>query len=168
MQPIIKDPLVAHERVLGTRLPMIARLPLPLAPPDLANAPDNPISRTASAASRLRGLDRRNDLHAATDCSVVQRAAVVGTVADDSTDLAWHAIDEVHANVAVINTRRPTITPSPSTPKCSFFQPRMPLPPCLAAAHLPSPKMASPQCPESRPSLFGRELVGPSASMTNE
>jgi hypothetical protein len=110
MQPIAKDPLVAHERVLGTRLPVIARLLLPLASPDLANAPDDPISRSASTASRLRSLDRRhNDPRTSTDCSVIQRTAVVGTVADDSTDLAWHAIDEVDAdadaNVAVINTR---------------------------------------------------------------
>jgi hypothetical protein len=106
MQPIAKDPLVAHERVLTTRLLVIARLLLPLASPDLANTPDNPISRTTSTASGFRGLDRRhNDLRAPADCSVIQRTAVVGTVADDSTDLAWHAIDEVHANAAVINTR---------------------------------------------------------------
>ena len=77
MQPITKDPLVAHERVLGARLLVIARLLLPLASPDLANAPDNPISRSASPAARLRSLDRRhNDLRASTDCSVVQRSAV--------------------------------------------------------------------------------------------
>jgi hypothetical protein len=56
MQPIAKDPLVAHERVLGTRLPVIARLILPLASPDFANASDDPISRTAS---RLRCPPRR-------------------------------------------------------------------------------------------------------------
>ena len=106
MQPIAKDPLVAHERVLSTRLLVIARLRLLLASPDLANTPDNPILRTTSTASSFRGLDRRhNDLRAPADCSVIQRTAVVGTVADDSTDLAWHAIDEVHANAAVINTR---------------------------------------------------------------
>jgi hypothetical protein len=83
---------------------------LPLASPDLANASDDPISRTASTASRLRSLGRRDNApRTSTDCSVIQRTAVVGAVADDSTDLAWHAIDEVDAdadaNVAVINTR---------------------------------------------------------------
>ena len=106
MQPIAKDLPVAHERVLSAGLLMIARLLLPLASPDLANASDDPISRLASTASRLRSLDRRHNApRTSTDCSVIQRTAVVGTVADDSTDLAWHAIDEVHADVAVINTR---------------------------------------------------------------
>ena len=108
MQPIAKDPLVAHERVLGAGLLMIAGLLLPLATTDLANASDDPISRTASTASRLRSLDRRHNApRTSTDCSVVQRTAVVGTVADNSTELAWHAIDEADADadVAVINTR---------------------------------------------------------------
>jgi hypothetical protein len=106
MQSIAKDLLVAKERVLGAGLLMVARLLLPLATTNLANTSNDPISRTTSTASGLRGLDRRhNDLRAPSDCSVIQRTAVVGTVADDSTDLAWHAIDEVHADVAVINTR---------------------------------------------------------------
>ncbi|MFT4516419.1 MAG: hypothetical protein ACI91B_005143, partial [Planctomycetota bacterium] len=72
----------------------------------LANTPENPISRTTSTASDLRSPDRRhNDLRAPADCSFIQRTALVGTVADDSTDLALDAIDEVHADVAVINTR---------------------------------------------------------------
>ena len=37
-----------------------------------------------------------------------------------------------------------TMTPVRSTPRCSFFQPRFPLPPCLAAAHSPSPKTDKP------------------------
>ena len=82
--------------------------PRPIAHPHHAHAADrqgssdDPISRSASTASRLRSLDRRhNDPRTSTDCSVIQRTAVVGTVADDSTDLAWHA----DADVAVINTR---------------------------------------------------------------
>ena len=106
MQAIAKGPLVAHERVLSAGLTMVARLLLPLASPDLANASDDAISRSAATASRLRSLDRRhNDPRTSTGCSVVQRAAVVGTVADDSADLASHAVDEAHADVAVINTR---------------------------------------------------------------
>ena len=31
-----------------------------------------------------------------------------------------------------------------STPRCSFFQPRLPRPPCFAAAHSPSPTIESP------------------------
>ncbi len=72
-------------------------------PSDLANTPDNPTSRTASTASRLRGLDRwHNALRAPADCSVIQRTAVVGTVADDSTDLALYAIDEVDAEMQLL------------------------------------------------------------------
>ena len=85
---------------------MVARLLLPLATTSFANTSNDPVSRTTSAASGLRGLDRwHNDLRVSAGCSVVQGAAVVGTVADDSTDLAWYAIDEVHANTAVINIR---------------------------------------------------------------
>ncbi|MGK0354346.1 MAG: hypothetical protein ACJAYX_005049, partial [Planctomycetota bacterium] len=51
MQPITKDSLVAHERVLGASLLVVAGLLLPLATTDLANTPDNPISRTTSTAS---------------------------------------------------------------------------------------------------------------------
>ncbi|MFT6081859.1 MAG: hypothetical protein ACJAYX_002001 [Planctomycetota bacterium] len=106
MQAIAKDPLVAHERVLSAGLLVIARFLLPLPTTNSTNTSNSAISRATSSTARLRGFDRRhNDLRASTDCSVIQRAAVVGTVADDSTDLAWHAIDEVHADVAVINTR---------------------------------------------------------------
>jgi hypothetical protein len=89
MQPIAKDPLVAEECVLGAGLLMIARLLLPLATTNFANTSNDPVSRTTSAASGLRGLDRRhNDPRTSTDCSLVQRTAVVGAVADNSTDLA--------------------------------------------------------------------------------
>ena len=37
-----------------------------------------------------------------------------------------------------------TITRDPSTPRWSFLQPRRPRPPCVAAAHSPSPTMDSP------------------------
>jgi hypothetical protein len=37
-----------------------------------------------------------------------------------------------------------TISPVASTPRCSFFQPRRPFPPCLAAAHSPSPTIDRP------------------------
>ncbi len=37
-----------------------------------------------------------------------------------------------------------TIVPVWSTPRWSVFQSWMPFPPCLASAHSPSPKMASP------------------------
>ena len=37
-----------------------------------------------------------------------------------------------------------TITRDPSTPRWSFLQPRRPRPPCVAAAHAPSPTMDSP------------------------
>jgi len=106
MQPIAKDPLVTEERVLGAGVMMVARLLLPLTSANFANASDDPVSRATSSTSSLRGLDRRhNDVRASTDCSAVQRTAVVGTVADDPTDLAWHAIDEVHANATIINAR---------------------------------------------------------------
>jgi hypothetical protein len=89
MQPITKGSLVAPERVLGADLLVIARLLLPLPSPDFANASNESVSRVTSATSGLRSLDRRyDDLRASTDCSVLQRTAVVGTVADDSTDLA--------------------------------------------------------------------------------
>ncbi|MFT7534302.1 MAG: hypothetical protein ACI85K_000248 [Hyphomicrobiaceae bacterium] len=56
MQPITKHQPVAHERVLGASLPMIARLLLPLASSGLANASDDPISRATSATSATSGL----------------------------------------------------------------------------------------------------------------
>ena len=37
-----------------------------------------------------------------------------------------------------------TIAPDPSTPKWSFFQPRVPRPPCFTAAHSPWPTIESP------------------------
>ncbi len=78
MQAIAKDPLVAKERVLGAGLLMIAGLLLPLTSSDLANTKDNPISRTTSTASGLRGLDRwHNDLRAPADCSVLPRSESV-------------------------------------------------------------------------------------------
>jgi hypothetical protein len=45
VQAIAKDLLVAHERVLGAGLLMVARFPLPLASSNLANASDDSISR---------------------------------------------------------------------------------------------------------------------------
>jgi hypothetical protein len=106
MQPITKNPLVAHERVLCPPLLVIARFLLPLASSNFANASDAAISRPTSTTSDLGSLDRwHNDLRASAVCSVPQRAAVVGTVADDSTELAWHTIHKAHADVAVINTR---------------------------------------------------------------
>ena len=39
---------------------------------------------------------------------------------------------------------RATITPDRSTPRCSFFQPRLPRPPCFTAAHSPSPTIERP------------------------
>ena len=106
MQSIAKDLLVAHECVLGARLPMVATLLLPLTAPDLANTFDYPVSHSTCATSGLRGLDRwHNDFRASIDRSVVQRATVASTVAGNATDLAWHVVDEVHADVAVVNTR---------------------------------------------------------------
>ena len=106
MQSITKDQLVAHERVLGTRLLVIARLLLPLASPDLANAPDDPISRSTTATSGLRSSNRRhNDLRASTQSYSVQRSTIVGTVTDDFADSAWHGPHKIHANAAVVNTR---------------------------------------------------------------
>jgi plasmid stabilization system protein ParE len=37
-----------------------------------------------------------------------------------------------------------TMTPDRLTPRWSFFQPRLPCPPCFAAAHSPSPRIESP------------------------
>lgn len=59
---------------------MITRLLLPLPSSDLANASNDSISRSTSATSGLRGLDRwYNDLRASVGRSVVQRTIVVGT-----------------------------------------------------------------------------------------
>ena len=105
-QPIAKDLLVAHERVLSAGLLMVVRFPLPLASSNLVDASDDTISRSASTTARLRSLDRRhNDLRASASCSVVQRAIVVGTVSGYPPDLTRHAIEKTHANVAVIGAR---------------------------------------------------------------
>ncbi|MGK0434619.1 MAG: hypothetical protein ACJA0V_003776, partial [Planctomycetota bacterium] len=53
MQAIAKDPLVAHERVLGASLLMVARLLLPLATTNFANAPNSAILRSTSTTSGL-------------------------------------------------------------------------------------------------------------------
>ena len=79
MQAIAKDPLVAHERVLGAGLLVIARFLLPLASTNPANASNCTISRSTSATSSLRGLDwRHDDLRASTQSYIVQRATTVG------------------------------------------------------------------------------------------
>ena len=106
MQPIAKDPLVAHERVLSAGLLVVARFPLLSPTTDLANTVDNPISRTTSTASGLRGLDRRhNDLRASNDGGVIQGTAIVGPVANFLADLAWRAIHKLNAHAGVIYVR---------------------------------------------------------------
>lgn len=56
--PITKHQLLAHERVLGANLLVVARLLVPRKSPDLANASNDSISQSTSATSGLRGLDQ--------------------------------------------------------------------------------------------------------------
>jgi hypothetical protein len=106
LQPITKDPLLPEERVLCARLLVVARLLLPLPPTYFANTPDNTITRTTSATTGLGRLDRRHyDPCSTTQCCVVQRATIVGTVTDDFADSAWHGPHKIHAHVAVVDTR---------------------------------------------------------------
>jgi len=62
--------------------------------------------------------------------------------------MRWRA---VFASSALPSVRTSaTITPDRSTPRWSFFQARLPRPPCLTAAHSPSPTMDSPVLPTMR------------------
>ena len=51
MQPIAKDRSVTHERVLSASLPVIAGILHPLPTTSLANASDDPISRTTTTTA---------------------------------------------------------------------------------------------------------------------
>ncbi|MFT4844156.1 MAG: hypothetical protein ACJAQZ_002802 [Planctomycetota bacterium] len=105
MQPITKDSLVAHERVLGASLLVVAGLLLPLTSTNFANASHRAISGSTSATSDLRGLDRwHHDLRVPTRSWIVQRTAIVGA-ANNLADLAWRAIHKINAHAGVIYAR---------------------------------------------------------------
>lgn len=121
-----------------------------LAPSDLLHVRDRAVANAhPRAPSRHRGgLGRRHhDLCIMRARGIVQGDRVVGDISRDADQVAVDSFDEIDAVVAsstVASVRAwAMITPRRSTPRWSLFQPRLPHPPWLAAAHAPSPTIDS-------------------------
>ncbi len=93
--------------------------------------------------------------------AIVDRERVIGCVCRDARDIALNLIDKINSRLRVVSipvgqSRSDDDTQSIDAER-SFFQPRLPRPPCLNAAHSPSPTMDSPVLSTMR---WIRPLIG--------
>ena len=130
---------------------MVAGRLLPLAPPELLHILDRPIAsaRPRSASRHLRRLRRGHDDGGALGTGrIVEGDGVVRRVRGDADEVAVDSLDQIDAGRRVIDPASVSawarITPAALTPRWSFLQPRLPCPPCFAAAHSPSPTIVRP------------------------
>ena len=140
----IRSALVFH-----AGLPMIAGLLLPAAASDLLYPPDRVVAKAGPRSTPRHGcrLRRWDDDRGATHSRrLVDRDRVVSAVtlemSPSTASMSFRPVGTSSASPTVSVCA--TIAPDPSTPRCSFFQPRRPRPPCFTAAHSPSPKIESP------------------------
>ena len=130
---------------------MVARSFLPPTPSNPLNSQDRtiPDARPRSVSRHVGRTRRRNHDRGATRTGGLAEAdRIVGGIrrhAAKSPAAASISVMPVVASSTFPSVRAwATITPDRSTPRCSFFQPRLPRPPCFAAAHSPSPTIESP------------------------
>ena len=141
------DRLVPEEDVLHASLPMVARLLLPPAPSHFLHRHDRTITdtRPRSVSRHVGRTCRRHRAYLRPRRSRPYRRRASAVTLPRSPVAASISMMPVVASSTFPSVRaRATITPDRSTPRCNFFQPLLPRPPCFTAAHSPSPTIASP------------------------